>query len=85
MLHRERMRKRPPRQAEPPFDGSIESFRKFLGPFGDNFTDAQLPALRRDMQVAASLLLDLYLLERAGKLRSSIADSNGFDSDGTVP
>jgi hypothetical protein len=79
---RKNIRKAPP---SPPFDESIESFRNFLGTFGDAFTNAQLPELRRQMKAAATLLLELYLRDRRIKSDAGKGRKRDFDSDTTAP
>jgi hypothetical protein len=79
------MREKIPIEPESPFNESVESFRKFLGKFGDGFTDAQLPELRRQMKAAANLLLELYLRDRRAKRDAAKRRKGGFDSEPEAP
>ena len=58
----------------------IEEFKNFLGPIAKDFTDAQLPQLRREMYAMAELLLDCYLSKKnvgAPKREHGLDSSNG--------
>ena len=79
------MRKKASLKPPPPSDESMESFRNFLGTFGDAFTDAQLPELHRQMKAAASLLLELYLSDRRMKRDARQDRRRKFDSDTKAP
>ncbi len=54
----------------------IAEFRKFLGPLAAQYSDRELPQLRREMYMMAELLLDLCL----EKKRRNVAKGGGnFD------
>jgi hypothetical protein len=55
----------------------IEEFKKFLGPLATQYSDRELPQLRREMYAMAEILLDSYLEKKHGK---SAKGGGGFDS-----
>lgn len=42
----------------------IEEFKEFLGPVAAQYSDRELPQLRREMYAMAEFLLDLYLYKK---------------------
>jgi hypothetical protein len=54
--------------------------RAALGPLAQEYSDAQLKALHRDMEAMAELLLDLYLIRTQGKKANETQDPTGFDT-----
>jgi len=57
----------------------IEEIRKFLGPLGRGYTDAQLRQLRYEMQAMAELLLDFYEMKKSGANNPASREAS-FDS-----
>jgi hypothetical protein len=48
-------------------EDEIKSFRESLGPTAEQYSDAQLAELRRQMHAMAELLLDVYLDKKSPK------------------
>ena len=43
---------------------TLHEFRKRLAPFTENYTDAELEQLQREMESMAQLLLEIYLADK---------------------
>jgi hypothetical protein len=59
----------------------VEEFKKFLGPLAAQYSDRELPQLRREMYAMAEILLDSYLEK---KHRDPAKGDDGFDSQPSV-
>ena len=48
----------------------MEKFKAFLGSAADDYSDAQLRQLHREMHAMAELLLDIYLHEKRNETQA---------------
>ena len=58
----------------------LGGFKKFLGPAGREYNDAELRELKREMEETANLLLELYIEK---KRRKELPDSNDCSDPGS--
>jgi len=56
----------------------LENFKEFLGPIAQDYSNAELRQLHKEMHAMAELLLDIYLYRKTGM--GKVNSTQTFDS-----